>query len=134
MASTLAPDDIVRTHAEAAANARGPLIVLEPLIAWLAANGLQAPDDLTAVPTAVRLACAAHRTIRQNLAWAFAYNVVAIPVAALGFLNPLIAGAAMALSSSCVVWNSARLRHFSASPSPPLPAPTTAHALQTAVA
>ncbi|HTX08389.1 MAG TPA: phosphotransferase family protein [Solirubrobacteraceae bacterium] len=50
MASTLAPDDIVRTQADAAANARDPLIVLEPLIEWLAANGLEAPEDLTAVP------------------------------------------------------------------------------------
>ena len=50
MASPLAPDDIVRTHADAAANAREPLIVLEPLIEWLAANGLGAPEDLTPVP------------------------------------------------------------------------------------
>ena len=82
-------------------------------------------DDLTAVPTAVRLACAAHQTIRQNLAWAFGYNVVAIPLAACGLLNPLIAGAAMALSSACVVWNSARLRHFSASPVPAQPSLST---------
>lgn len=50
MASPLAPDDIVRTHADAEANAREPLIVLEPLIEWLAANGLGAPEDLTLVP------------------------------------------------------------------------------------
>ncbi|HEY4826709.1 MAG TPA: phosphotransferase family protein [Solirubrobacteraceae bacterium] len=50
MATALAPDDIVRTHAEAAANKREPLIVLEPLIAWLAANGLDAPEGLTATP------------------------------------------------------------------------------------
>ncbi len=70
-------------------------------------------DDLTAVPTAIRLARRTFLTIRANLLWAFGYNVIAIPLAAFGFLNPLIAAAAMALSSACVVWNSARLRHFS---------------------
>jgi aminoglycoside phosphotransferase (APT) family kinase protein len=50
MTATLAPDDIVRTHAEAAANARQPLVVLEPLAELLAARGLDAPDDLTAMP------------------------------------------------------------------------------------
>jgi aminoglycoside phosphotransferase (APT) family kinase protein len=50
MATALAPDDIVRTHADAAANKREPLIVLEPLIAWLAANGLDAPESLAATP------------------------------------------------------------------------------------
>ena len=70
-------------------------------------------DDLTVVPTAITLARRTYLTIRTNLTWAFAYNVIAIPLAAFGFLNPLIAGAAMALSSGCVVWNSSRLRHFS---------------------
>jgi aminoglycoside phosphotransferase (APT) family kinase protein len=50
MPVALAPDDIVRTHADAAANAREPLIVLEPLIEWLDAQGLEAPEDLTATP------------------------------------------------------------------------------------
>lgn len=70
-------------------------------------------DNLTAVPMAIRLARRTFLTIRTNLLWAFGYNVIAIPLAAFGFLNPLIAGAAMALSSGCVVWNSSRLRHFS---------------------
>ena len=70
-------------------------------------------DNLTAVPKAITLARRTYLTIRTNLLWAFSYNVIAIPLAAFGFLNPLIAGAAMALSSGCVVWNSSRLRHFS---------------------
>ncbi len=69
-------------------------------------------DDLRVVATAIALAQRTIRTIRGNLAWAFAYNLAAIPLAACGLLNPLIAGAAMALSSGFVVWNSSRLRHF----------------------
>jgi P-type E1-E2 ATPase len=87
-------------------------------VARNAADLIIVRDDLGSVPTAIRLARRTHMAIRGNLAWAFAYNVVAIPLAACGLLNPLIAGAAMALSSGCVVWNSARLRHFSRTSKP----------------
>ena len=68
--------------------------------------------ELSGVPTAIRLSRRTYRTILQNLAWAFGYNTAASPLAALGLLNPIIAGAAMGFSSVSVVANSLRLLRF----------------------
>jgi len=81
-------------------------------VAIAAADIILLRDDLRAVPDAIGLARAAFRTIRRNLGWAFGYNVAAIPLAALGFLNPVVASAAMTLSSLFVVANSLRLQRF----------------------
>ncbi|MCE3551802.1 cadmium-translocating P-type ATPase [Pseudonocardia sp. RS11V-5] len=80
-------------------------------VALEAADLVLVRDDLRALVSAIDLARSTLGTIRGNLVWAFGYNVAALPLAAAGLLNPLLAGAAMALSSLLVVTNSLRLRN-----------------------
>ncbi|HEY6310955.1 MAG TPA: heavy metal translocating P-type ATPase [Streptosporangiaceae bacterium] len=98
-------------------------------VAISAADMILLRQDLTVIPDAIRLARAARTTIRRNLAWAFGYNVAAVPVAALGLLNPLIAAAAMTVSSVLVVANSLRLRRFRVASGPAWTAPRTRRTL-----
>jgi cation-transporting P-type ATPase A/B/Cu+-exporting ATPase len=81
-------------------------------VAICAADVILLRDDLACVPDAIRLSRATFAAIRNNLVWAFGYNVAAIPLAALGLLNPVIAAAAMTLSSVFVVANSLRLQRY----------------------
>jgi Cu+-exporting ATPase len=87
--------------------------------------------DLRAAADAIRLSRSTLRTIKQNLGWAFGYNIAAVPLAAAGLLNPLLAGLAMALSSLSVVANALRLRRFrsahAAAPAASAASPSPAH-------
>ncbi|MBV9012210.1 MAG: copper-translocating P-type ATPase [Pseudonocardiales bacterium] len=94
-------------------------------VALGAADVILMRNDLNVVPSAIKLARSTLRTIRGNLAWAFGYNIAALPLAALGLLNPLIAGGAMTLSSLFVVSNSLRLRRFARDKVPGLAAGPT---------
>ncbi len=84
-------------------------------VAISAADIILVRDNLDVVPLALDLAAATMRTIRMNMVWAFGYNIAAVPIAAAGLLNPVVAGAAMAFSSFFVVSNSLRLRNFGSS-------------------
>ncbi|MBE7462215.1 MAG: heavy metal translocating P-type ATPase [Planctomycetes bacterium] len=94
-------------------------------IAMQAADITLKQSDIAKVLEAVNLARAARRTMLQNLGWAFGYNILAIPFAAFGLLNPMLAAAAMSLSSVSVVGNALRLRRSrsTAPAAPPRPAP-----------
>ncbi|MES2642466.1 MAG: heavy metal translocating P-type ATPase [Myxococcota bacterium] len=92
-------------------------------VAMEAASLTLIKGDIAKVATAIELSAATIRIIKQNLFWAFAYNTVGIPVAALGLLSPMIASAAMALSSVSVVTNALRLRGFEPTPDAPVLVP-----------
>jgi Cu+-exporting ATPase len=81
-------------------------------VAREAADIILLKSDLQAVPEALDLAQAALRTIKQNLFWAFFYNAAAIPLAAFGFLSPVLCAAAMGLSDLVVIGNALRLRRW----------------------
>lgn len=104
-------DGINDAAALASANL-GLAVVSGTDVAMKSADIILVRRDLGVIPDAIALSRRTLRTIRGNLVWAFAYNVAALPLAAFGLLNPLIAGFAMSLSSVFVVTNSTRLRRF----------------------
>ncbi len=89
----------------------GLAVVTGSDVALKAADIILVREQLMAIPEALMLSRKTLRTVRVNLVWAFGYNVAAIPIAAAGLLNPLIAAAAMSLSSILVITNSLRLQH-----------------------
>ena len=105
-------DGINDAAALASANL-GLAVVSGTDVALKSADIILVRQNLNVIPDAIALARRTLRTIKGNLVWAFGYNVAAIPLAAFGLLNPLIAGFAMSLSSVFVVTNSTRLRRFS---------------------
>lgn len=104
--------DGINDSAALATSNLGMAMVKGTDIAMKSADIILVREDLRVIVDAVILSRKTLRTIRGNLAWAFGYNIAGIPIAAFGFLNPLIAAAAMALSSVFVVSNSLRLRSF----------------------
>ncbi|RXW33037.1 heavy metal translocating P-type ATPase [Propioniciclava flava] len=104
-------DGINDAAALASANL-GLAVVSGTDVALKSADIILVRRNLNVIPDAIALARRTLRTIRGNLVWAFGYNIAAIPLAAFGLLNPLIAGLAMSLSSVFVVTNSTRLRRF----------------------
>lgn len=104
--------DGINDAAALAGSELGMAVVSGTDVALKSADIILVRDDLIATADAIGLARRTLRTIQGNLVWAFGYNVAAIPLAAAGLLNPLIAAAAMSLSSVFVVWNSLRLRNF----------------------
>ncbi|MER7247515.1 heavy metal translocating P-type ATPase [Kribbella sp. NPDC000426] len=96
----------------------GLAVVTGTDIALKSADIILVREDLRVIPDAIALARRTRQTIHRNLIWAFGYNVAAVPIAAAGLLNPLIAAAAMSLSSLFVTYNSLRLRDFGTEPDP----------------
>ena len=87
-------------------------------IAWEAADIILLNSELESVPESLGLARAALRTIKQNLFWAFFYNAIGVPLAALGFMSPILCAAAMGFSDLVVIGNALRLRNWKLRPAP----------------